>query len=694
MRLIYRIEELFRKSLIAIRTKGFGYLVKKIKIYLTRNLFGRNFSLILSRGSYSLLWQKVFEAYKTKGLLIFVFRLVVVTLFGWVVFFITPKVIDFVPEKKIISWYRKNKRPVSIVIPVYNDYELTIKCVESIRKFSSEQDVKIILVDDGSDEETIQKLKTIPEEFILSNKNEGFARTVNKGLIETKTEDVVVLNNDTLVQKGWLESLQFWAYSDAKIGIVGPKLLYPDQTIQWAGSYRNLTDPDWFDHYYRFQKANYPAANYSHPVLAVTGACMYVKREVLNKIGVFDPEFGMAFEDIDYCLRAWQAGFKSVYCPKSIVTHLESKTRGKKQGERELKSKDYFWEKWGEFFNKRSVVNKEGKLRIIYVNQDNGVGGGPRVLFEHLNRLQNLGHEVALFSVDNTPDWFDLKVPVKTFKNYQDLTSDLKTIEAIKVATWWETAQAVWESSIEKGIPFFLVQDVESSYYKGDSDYQDKVLSSYRKEFNYITDSDWNREKLSELAVEAKVVNPGISEIFKQTGTKRVKNQLLALGRSLYLKNFDLTEKAWKLMGSKPKLKLFGIEPRIGKLLGADYEYKPTDSQVVKLYNESEVFIQTSIHEGFCLPVLEAMACGCVVVCTEADGNREFCIDGKNCLIVSKTDAKDVANKLEKVFKDEGLKKRLVSEGLKTTENYRWEKKIIELESFYKSIANNFGNKL
>src|SRR3989344_7638533 len=119
MRILYRIEELIKKSLIEYRKKGLGNLFKKIKIYLTKDLFGRNSSLILSRGSYQLLWRKVFETYKTKGLVIFVFRLILVVLFGWIVFFITPKIIDFVPEKKIISWYRKNKRPVAIIIPIY-----------------------------------------------------------------------------------------------------------------------------------------------------------------------------------------------------------------------------------------------------------------------------------------------------------------------------------------------------------------------------------------------------------------------------------------------------------------------------------------------------------------------------------------------------------------------------------------------
>jgi GT2 family glycosyltransferase len=84
-----------------------------------------------------------------------------------------------------------------------------------------------------------------------------------------------------------------------------------------------------FDHYYRFQDANYGPANIPQYCLGVTGACMYVKRELINYIGILDEDFAFAFEDMDWCLRGWKAGYRSLYFPASVFTHKESASRPK-----------------------------------------------------------------------------------------------------------------------------------------------------------------------------------------------------------------------------------------------------------------------------------------------------------------------------------------------------------------------------
>ena len=87
----------------------------------------------------------------------------------------------------------------------------------------------------------------------------------------------------------------------------------------------------------------------------------------------------------------------------------------------------------------------------------------------------------------------------------------------------------------------------------------------------------------------------------------------------------------------RPELCLFGIEPELGSEHGARYVDRPSDEDVNELFNEATVFVQTSTHEGFCLPPLEAMATGGAVVCTDAHGNRDFCVDGENCLMPEPT---------------------------------------------------------
>ena len=209
------------------------------------------------------------------------------------------------------------------------------------------------------------------------------------------------------------------------MGIVGAQLLYPDGRIQFGGTVRNRDAPEWFDHRYRFKPEGWGPARHAGPALAVTGACMYVRREVIERVGLLDEGYPMAYEDVDWCLRAWQAGFRVLYFPAARLVHHESVTRGTDVGERERASQRLFWERWGDFFDARPVRTESGALRVVYVTEDTGIGGGHRDIFEHLNRLLDRGHEVALYTLGDPPDWFELRAPVHSFEVYDELVEAL-----------------------------------------------------------------------------------------------------------------------------------------------------------------------------------------------------------------------------------------------------------------------------
>ena len=359
-----------------------------------------------------------------------------------------------------------------------------------------------------------------------------------------------MLNSDIEARPGWLACLQYASAQQEDIGIVGARLLYPDGRIQFAGTARNLGAPEWFDHRYRFKPDDWGPAGLASPVLAVTGACMYVKRAVIERVGLLDERYPMAYEDVDWCLRAWQAGFRVLYFPAASLYHHESVTRGTDVGERERASQRFFWERWGDFFDARDVRAESGGLRVIYVTEDTGVGGGHRDIFEHLNRLLERGHEVALYTLGEPPDWFPLRVPVHSFEFYDELIEQLADIDAIKVATWWNTAAPVWRASVLRGIPVYFVQDIETSYYPDDERTRHAVIDSYRPEFRYMTISSWNRERLRELGLDAALIPPGIDlDTFRPLASEqRRQGMVLALGRTNPLKNLPLTIDAWRAL--------------------------------------------------------------------------------------------------------------------------------------------------
>ena len=598
-------------------------------------------------------------------------------------------------------WYNRYGQKVVIVIPSYKDYKLIEQCLASIKKTVPKNKYKVIVVDDYCTEESKDELSRFESSnvhVIFRKKNGGFAVAVNTGLkyaIKNHPSlDVVLLNSDTIAHNDWLAALQHGAYQHSNnVGIVGPKLLYKDGRIQSAGSFRNTESPEWFDHYYRFKPSEYAPANIPQYCIGVTGACMYIKNKTLKQIGILDEDFPFAFEDMDYCIRAWNKGIKILYYPAATLTHLESASRGlnKTISKKEKASVKYFWGKWGSWFDERNVLNKEGKIKIIYVLQSTGVSGGHRIVFEHLNNLLDMGYDAQLWALDKAPTWTKLNTPIRTFKNYVSLVRALKKEEAIKVATWWETAAPVWESSVVNGIPAFIIHEVESAFYPDNPIAQTAVISSYRKEFNNIISCGYTLDGIRSLGLEGKLIPCGYDNTnYKQLNIKKNSNQMLAVGRSFFQKNFKQTLSGWRLSQTKPSLVLFGSDPQVIKgEKNIKYYEKPSDQEVNNLYNESSVFVQTSYHEGFCLPVLEAMAAGCPVVCTDANGNMDFSFDEKNCLMVEKDDPEGTARAIDRVLGDKKLQKKLVQEGLDTAKKYTWPVVMKQIDNFYKNISSD-----
>ncbi len=389
------------------------------------------------RGSFSGVRRRIYLTYRYLGWRTLLVRLLTFPLRFTPLRRILPK--GEPPElRRARSWYRQNARPVTIVIPSYRDADDVARLVRSLHRTTRRDLVRIVVVDDASGGDHLQRLRQIKGITVVAGEeNRGFAANVNRGLREADpAHDVVVLNSDMEAHKHWLACLQYSSSEKGPVGIVGAKLCYPDGRIQFGGTVRNAGAPEWFDHRYRGKPAAWGPANVTGVVLAVTGACMYVRRELIERIGLLDEDYPMAYEDVDWCLRAWQAGMRVVYQPHASFTHYETATRGSEVGERERASQRHFWSRWGDFFDARSVRTDGGALRVVYVTEGTGVGGGHRDIFEHLNGLLDRGHDVQLFTLDDPPDWFELRAPVRTFEDYDELVRALAPLEAIKVATW------------------------------------------------------------------------------------------------------------------------------------------------------------------------------------------------------------------------------------------------------------------
>jgi FkbM family methyltransferase len=225
---------------------------------------------------------------------------------------------------------------VSIVIPVFNRLDMTRPCLEAIQRETAACTFELIVVDNASSDGTREflaaeqaagRLRTIRNE-----ENRGFSKACNQGIRAARGGFILLLNNDTVPLAGWLDAMLDEIVTHAKIGAVGSCLLYPGgELIQHAGvqigAGNGLVHPY---HPWRLQRLDrVPAAQQSRDCQVVTGACLLIRRTVLDEVGLLDEAYINGFEDVDLCFRIRQARRRIRYCAKSRVIHHESMTPGR-----------------------------------------------------------------------------------------------------------------------------------------------------------------------------------------------------------------------------------------------------------------------------------------------------------------------------------------------------------------------------
>lgn len=233
----------------------------------------------------------------------------------------------------------------SIIIPTYNHYRYTRLCLAKLVE-TVDESVEIIVVDNDSGDGTADRVMEFGNLRVIRNpKNLGFAAACNIGAAHARGQILVFLNNDTIPLAGWLGAMLEACDADQRVGIVGARLLYPQtKEIQHAGISFDRSQRAY--HRYRLCAAHTANANGLKKVRAVTGACMLVKRRVFELSGGFDETFRNGMEDVDLCLRILDLGYKTVYCPASVLYHFESATVGRLDRDTEKRNVRSFNRRW------------------------------------------------------------------------------------------------------------------------------------------------------------------------------------------------------------------------------------------------------------------------------------------------------------------------------------------------------------
>lgn len=277
---------------------------------------------------------------------------------------------------------------VDIIIPIYNAYEDLQICLDSLYKHTDFDANRLILINDNSPDERIkpfldgQQGKNI---VVIHNPvNKGFSNNINIGMSQSRENDVILLNSDTIVTENWVEKMVECAYSDASIGTVTPlsnnatlcsvpvfceeNRLPEGVTVEQAGK---IVEECSFKRYPRISVAH--------------GFCMLVKREVIKKIGNFDAEtFGRGYgEENDFCNRAEQAGYIHVMCDNTYIYHSGTKSFISKEKEAYIREHE-------EILRRRYPVQMHNNDVHVSKNPNGFVGDNVGIYLDLCNGKKNI----------------------------------------------------------------------------------------------------------------------------------------------------------------------------------------------------------------------------------------------------------------------------------------------------------------
>ena len=252
----------------------------------------------------------------------------------------------------------------SIIIPCFNNIELTSDCLTSLAATAGTSTFEVILIDNGSSDATRLMTGDSDRVRVIRNvTNLGFAKACNQGARAARSDVIVFLNNDTVALNGWLESILTILHDESSVGAVGARLLYPDGTIQHAGVDIIVSDHIEGRHRHVGMPATFPDASVLANVQAVTGALLAVRRAAFDLVGGFCEQYWNGNEDIDLCLSLVDAGWDIIYEPACTFIHYESQS-GSERYKRYQHNVDTLNDRWFTRLSNRATLSSSPLVTI------------------------------------------------------------------------------------------------------------------------------------------------------------------------------------------------------------------------------------------------------------------------------------------------------------------------------------------
>ena len=580
------------------------------------------------------------------------------------------KLFPSIKERKIKKVHIKeasNKELVSIIIPVYDRTDVLKESIESVLN-QTYDNIEVILVCDGSPKETIDIVDSYNNNpkvriFKYFDNSGNAVRGRNKGIREAKGKYIAFQDSDDVAVPERISiSLDYMKAYNADV-------VY--------GGWRAIVDGSRDIDIQNGQEVYSPDCDYEmlKELCVPCQSTVMVKRDALLDVGGLKTTMRYR-EDHELWLRLAYFGYKF----KSVDKILTNLRLHKNNLELAFKDDD---NRWLSETLKEHTKKEKFKPKVAYVIPGCGISGGIAVICQHANRLLKRGFDVLMISgnEDTKIDWFPgLLVEVLPLSKCPDNID-------IVVATGWQTAYMIDKINAKR--KFYFVQSDETRFNPvGSPDYK-KAYKTYLMDYEFLTEALWIKKWLKDkFSKDATYVPNGLDEeIIYQTAplVNKPDSKLRILLEGPIDIPYKGMEDAFKAVenldcevwcissAGKPK-----PEWKCDRL----FEKVPM-KEMKYIYSSCDLFLKMSRVEGFFGPPLEMMACGGACVVGKVTGYDEYIKDGYNALVVEQGDVEGAHNALKRLISDENLRKRLIENGKKTAQEYRWEPTIDTLEKVF-----------
>ncbi len=623
---------------------------------------------------------------------------------------------------------------IEIVVPVFNALDDVQRCLESLEKHTDGFNVRVIVVNDGSNEATSQWLRARCTnnplfKLIEHPANQGYTKTVNDGLKASDAPYVITQNSDTIVTQGWLQGLVRCMESDPKLGIVGP--------LSNAASWQNV--PKLRDESGGFAVNELPAgmtaddmarlvaqvSDRRYPRLPfVNGFCFMIRRAVVDAIGYMDEEnFPVGYgEENDYCIRAMDAGFELAIADDVYVFHAKSKSFGherrkelSEQGTASLKRK-HTPEK---YFERVEAVKRTETLDIVRKNIDaaiqsglsvpsvdlmsmrilfllpvKGGGGGAHSVVQEVTEMMRLGLHARVGVKHEQVDGFvkayaDIEGSREAFVGFDDNT-------LIEVAESYDDVVGTTFASMKLVkriaevnphiLPAYYVQDYEPMFFPEGTAKWQEARESYTlvpgaflfAKTQWIIDEVKRKHGVTVHKVQPSIDHEVYKPVQRATGDRlhvsaMIRPQTPRRGAE---RTMRLLAGLHKQLGDRIAIHLFGCESDHPDFLKLERGFPFANHgpllrpQVAALLAQSDLFIDLSDYQAFGRTALEAMACGCAAAVPTAGGAHEYAIHQENALVLDTLDEPACFAAISSLLEKPDALQRIRRNGLMTAARY------------------------